>query len=174
MDWFETEVIAITPKIDSWVKKFLRGNYSEDVVQDVLVRIIQYRDKFERGTNFAGWCYVITRNVVFDMNRKKRIKTITITNGEDDDLLEDVVGYDPCPDSRLELREMLERIKFYDKTGIFKYVVLDGHQYDEAAKHFCIAEGTVKSKISRIREKILDDQKYHQDVKKAAKIKIRM
>lgn len=45
---------------------------SEDLVQDVFLRILRYRDTYQPRTSFAAWMYGIARNALIDQMRKRR------------------------------------------------------------------------------------------------------
>jgi RNA polymerase sigma factor (sigma-70 family) len=48
---------------------------SEDLVQDVFLRILRYRDTYQPRTSFAAWMYGIARNALIDQMRKRRPET---------------------------------------------------------------------------------------------------
>src|SRR5262245_59552335 len=43
---------------------------SEDLTQEVFVRMLKYRSSFGEGSDFSGWMYQIARNVRADHFRK--------------------------------------------------------------------------------------------------------
>jgi RNA polymerase sigma-70 factor (ECF subfamily) len=45
---------------------------SEDLVQDVFLRILRYRDTYQPQTSFTAWMYGIARNALIDNMRKRR------------------------------------------------------------------------------------------------------
>jgi RNA polymerase sigma factor (sigma-70 family) len=45
---------------------------SEDLVQDVFLRILRYRDTYQPQTSFSAWMYGIARNALIDTMRKRR------------------------------------------------------------------------------------------------------
>jgi RNA polymerase sigma factor (sigma-70 family) len=49
---------------------------SEDLVQEVFVRILKYRMTFQPGADFAPWMYQIARNTHADAMRKRRFEVI--------------------------------------------------------------------------------------------------
>lgn len=48
---------------------------SEDLVQDVFLRILRYRETYQPRTSFAAWMYGIARNAMIDQMRKRRPET---------------------------------------------------------------------------------------------------
>ena len=48
---------------------------SEDLVQEVFLRILRYRQSYQNGTPFRAWIYQIARNARIDQLRKKRPQT---------------------------------------------------------------------------------------------------
>lgn len=55
----------------------LTGNraLSEDLVQEVFLRILRYRQSYQPGTHFRAWIYQIARNARIDHLRKTRPQT---------------------------------------------------------------------------------------------------
>ena len=45
---------------------------SEDLVQDVFVKVLRHRDTFGAGSSFAAWMYSIARNAQNDSWRKRK------------------------------------------------------------------------------------------------------
>src|SRR5207253_9570735 len=60
---------------------------SEDLVHDVFLRMLKYRQTFEAGNRFTTWMYQIARNAHFDSLRKRR-QEISLDAGEMENLLE--------------------------------------------------------------------------------------
>jgi len=48
---------------------------SEDLTQDVFMRILKYRDSFEPRTSFAAWMYQMARNTHTDSHQKGKTET---------------------------------------------------------------------------------------------------
>lgn len=48
---------------------------AKDVLQDVFIRVHTNRDKFEPGTNFAGWIHTIARNLCLNARRDAKDHT---------------------------------------------------------------------------------------------------
>src|SRR5688500_5866580 len=56
---------------------------SEDLVQEVFLRILKYRDSFKAEHGFATWMYQIARNVNFDQMRKRTRETGLLADFEE-------------------------------------------------------------------------------------------
>ena len=48
---------------------------SEDLVQEVFLRVLKYRQSYKPGTPFRAWIYQIARNARLDQLRKQRPET---------------------------------------------------------------------------------------------------
>ncbi|MEJ7605811.1 MAG: RNA polymerase sigma factor [Bryobacteraceae bacterium] len=53
------------------------GNPSlaEDLVQDVFLRMLKYRDSYQPRTSFPAWMYQVAKNAHIDAIRKRRLET---------------------------------------------------------------------------------------------------
>ena len=61
----------------------LTGNrhLSEDLVQEVFVRLLKYRHTFRENSTFTAWMFQIARNVRIDYLRKSPHEEVSIENG---------------------------------------------------------------------------------------------
>lgn len=50
-------------------------NLSEDLAQEVFVRILRFRSGFKNGHSFTAWMYSIARNLQMDHWRKRRLES---------------------------------------------------------------------------------------------------
>ena len=87
-----------------------RRGHSEDLVQEVFCRMLQYRKSFRAGSAFAPWMYQIARNV-----HRRHAKSVAESGN--DELLEVIPDGSESAHARLErehreslLREALGRI----------------------------------------------------------------
>ena len=61
-----------TPLFNFYAKMTQDRTVSEDLVQEVFLRILRYRQTFRPGTPFRAWIYQIARNTRIDQVRKAR------------------------------------------------------------------------------------------------------
>ncbi|ACA19706.1 RNA polymerase, sigma-24 subunit, ECF subfamily [Methylobacterium sp. 4-46] len=126
---------------------------SDDLVQETLVRAWTKAHTFARGTNLTAWLFTILRNVFYSEQRKRRRE------------VEDVDGARaarlsvlPAQEAHLEFgafRAALAALPPQQREAL----VLVGAQsftYEEAAAICGVAVGTMKSRVSRARERLAE------------------
>src|SRR4029453_405184 len=73
---------------------------SEDLVQEVFLRMLKYRKTFRADSEFRGWMYHIARTVRIDRFKSQREET-PLNAGD----TEDAPRPSPAPDGSIEARE---------------------------------------------------------------------
>ena len=136
---------------------------AEDISQEALIKVYENIKSFNMNSSFKTWIYKIVFNTCIDYKRKKRLKTSSL-----DEPIH--YGYDEIPkqiednDKNPEkiLTEKLDRKLVRDSINMldddFKSVIIlrdiQGFKYKEIAEILDCNQGTVKSRISRGREKL--------------------
>ncbi|MEO1053315.1 MAG: RNA polymerase sigma factor [Bacteroidota bacterium] len=122
---------------------------SEDLVQNVFVRILKYKHSFKGDGQFKTWMFHISRNVNNDHYRKNKL-------GETDDIedWQDRLGDKDADraekqeeDIRL-LKRAMERLD-QEKREILTLSKLEGMKYKEIGDVLSCSEGAVKVKVFR-------------------------
>src|SRR5262245_326509 len=98
-----------TPLFNFFVR--LNGNtiQSEDLVQDVFLRMLKYRHTFHNGSRFRTWMYQIARNAQHDAWRKGRHETVLET--EDLNENESLWSEQTAPDWEAEKSQDIELLQ---------------------------------------------------------------
>ena len=137
---------------------------AQDCLQEAMLRVYRAIGGFKGQSSFSTWVYRITMNTCLDeLRRKKNRQSASLDN-----LLE--MGWSPTDDSnapekqamRSELRRNLNRAIQELPEEMRAAVVLrdiQGFSYDEIARMLEINVGTIKSRISRGREKLREKLK---------------
>lgn len=126
---------------------------SDDLVQDTLVRAWTKADSFTRGTNLTAWLFTILRNLFYSEQRKRK-REVEDADGVHAARLTSL----PEQEIRLEMREFqaaLDLLPLSQREAL----VLVGAQsftYEEAAEICGVAVGTMKSRVSRARGRLIE------------------
>lgn len=129
----------------------LTGNrsISEDLVQDVFIRILKYRSSYQGQHKFTIWLYKIARNTHIDYLRKRKNE---VSPGEEWD---EAVSQEPSPPEKVEQAQEIARIsQALAKLPLKKREVLilsrfQNLKYKEIAELFDCRIGTVKVLVHR-------------------------
>src|SRR5664279_3142278 len=68
---FRDGLTAVTPALRAFAISMVRDlDRADDLVQDTLLKAWANRHRYEEGTNFRGWMFVILRNALFSQYRR--------------------------------------------------------------------------------------------------------
>lgn len=136
---------------------------ADDLLQDTLLKVLIFRDKFREDTNFKAWVYTIMKNT-FINDYRRNVKTRNIFDNSNHDfftmLSKDEVY--PAPDSlyiTYEIHKTIDALK--DEFRIPFNLFLEGYRYKEIAEQLDLPLGTVKSRIFFTRKKLLRSLSEH-------------
>ncbi len=132
---------------------------AQDCLQDAMLRIYKALPTFKGQSSFSTWAYRITMNTCLDDLRRKKVRQASSL----DQMLE--VGWAPVDDNNTaerhlensELKRNLSKAIQKLPEEMRAAVVLrdvQGFSYEEIANMLSTNVGTVKSRISRGREKL--------------------
>ena len=133
---------------------------SEDLTQLTFIKVWQKIDSFRGDSAFFTWIYRIAINLAknhFVSSSSKKDKV----NISSDDLEFDIPSYDN-PESSLMHKESLQKIQSFVKTlpeslkTAFTLREVDGKSYEEISVITNTPIGTVRSRIFRARESIIN------------------
>ncbi len=127
---------------------------SEDLVQEVFVRLLKYRHSYRGGSQFTTWMFQIARNARIDHFRKAPRAEISM---EDD--VQERVSMIPTPDESAahteEMRIMLEALAKLpdDRREVLLLRGMQGLKFEEIAEVLKCSVNTIKGRAFRaIRE----------------------
>ena len=133
---------------------------TEDIAQDVFLRIHQHRASYRPIGKFSTWIFGIAHNLCISRIRKKKWLTFWPRDKENPEELMDFASSDPSPevvaqDSEFAkvLKECIQGLPFLQKEALIlrEYEKLD---YGEIAKILQKSLGTVKTLIFRARQNL--------------------
>jgi len=146
---FEAEI----PCLQRYALKLTRdAQLAEDLVQESLVRGLDKQHLWQEGTNLRAWlCTILHNQYVNQVRRSVRERGIAELSAVSGSLTRP-----PSQDKGLELRDLnraLEKLPATQRTAVL-LIGLDGMRYDKAAEVVGVRVGTIRSRLSRGREKL--------------------
>lgn len=118
---------------------------AEDLLQDTMLLILEKEDSYE-DNNFGGWAYTLLINILRNNLRRKELIHYC-----------DALPYNSSSscgagDESVDIAAAIRAIAppYRETMELF----LAGYKYDEIARMQGISQGTVKSRISRSRDKL--------------------
>ena len=161
---FETLILSCKGKAYNIAFRYMRNEEDAlDAMQESFIKIFRHLDKFNEQSRFDTWVYRIVVNTCNDMLRKYKkdnYKDVVFKNNDYEDVAVEIADKTPGPAEVLEKKEESGRIlnclgqisAEHRKILILRDV--RGFSYDEIAEILDCSMGTVKSKISRARQKL--------------------
>ena len=126
---------------------------SEDLVQDVFFRMLQYRTSYDPNQSFTAWMYQIARNANIDQAHKRRGEVVGIE--EFNDRRPEPVSPAPGPEESAAkiqdlalLQAALDRLA-PDKREILVLSRFQRMKYEDIAAVLGCEPGTVKVRVYR-------------------------
>ena len=133
-----------------------------DICQEVFLRVYRFLPGFKGDSSLSTWIYRITMNVCHNtVGKKTNIYEMSLDSGTNDDEAQTEIAdvrFDPEKEfEKKQTREIIARgITMLDADYRDAIIMRDinGMSYDEIATALGVSQGTVKSRISRAREKL--------------------
>ncbi len=152
-DAFREAMLAQIPVLKSFALRLVKSRTeADDLVQETLMRALRYRDTFEDGTSMKSWLCRILQNCFYKDASRRR------------DTVQDVEGRCAARQTVAAPQEWsvlyAEMLAAIDRLApetrdAFLMVVANGASYEEAAQAFDCPIGTLKSRVSRARDRLM-------------------
>ena len=143
----------------------MAGNADDafDLAQEAFLRAWRALPQFKFESSFSTWLYRLTSNVCIDfLRQKKRSKVVSLSFVNEDDETEEYDRPDPAPGpeartiTSAEHEEVARALNSLEPEyrEALTLCAIHGMSYIEIAEALGVPTGTVKSRISRAREKM--------------------
>jgi len=147
------ELTALIPQMRAFARSLCHDrDQADDLAQDALASAWRHRSAYTPGTNLKAWVFRILRNAFYSGHRQSW-RTVQL----DPDVAQNTLVAISNPIAALELddvrRAMLELCD--EQREALTLVGVAGLSYAAAAVVCDCAEGTVKSRVSRARQRLL-------------------
>ena len=160
---FEDILLEFQDRIYNLCRRMLGNAHdAEDAAQDVFLKAYQALPRFEPGASLYTWLYRIAINTCIDYKRKPFLESLFKRSDEGEEIMIDVPSVAPSPERLAESKQMgqdlqksLGKLSQKLRTAIILKEI-EGLSYEEIAEVLDISLGTVKSRIARAREELLE------------------
>jgi RNA polymerase sigma-70 factor (ECF subfamily) len=127
------------------------ANAGDDLAQETLAKALAARAGFEAGTNMKAWTFTILRNI-FYTEKRRSWRSCEL----DPDVAESTLVAADNPTSALELDELRRALTMLpdDQREALILIGAAGLSYDEVSAVTGAPIGTIKSRVSRARDRI--------------------
>jgi RNA polymerase sigma-70 factor (ECF subfamily) len=124
---------------------------AEDLAQDALAKAWAARSSYTPGTNLKAWTFMIVRNQFYSEKRRS-----WRSSSLDPELAENTLVAVTNADAALELDEMRRALAMLpvEQREALIMVGAGGLSYEEVADICGVAIGTIKSRVSRARDRL--------------------
>ena len=149
---FEAELVALIPHLRAFGRT-LAGDptQGDDLAQDALAKAWSSQHHYQMGTNLKAWVFMILRNQFYS-NKRRDWRSVELDPEVAERTL--VATEDPTGALQLdELRRALAMLSVEQREALI-LIGAAGLSYDEAATITGVAVGTVKSRVSRARDRL--------------------
>lgn len=148
---FHDQLTAVLPRLRIYALSLTRNRDSaDDLVHDTVIKALAGRKSFQPGTNLAAWLFRIQRNEFISGLRRLR-PSIPV-----DSTIAESLSHPAQQESGIIMREFLAAFSKLASTQreALLLAVVEGLPYETIAAHTGVSVGTVKSRISRARDRL--------------------
>jgi RNA polymerase sigma-70 factor (ECF subfamily) len=151
---FKGELVAEMPNLRAFAIS-LSGSVAlaDDLVQETLLRAWSKSDKFQPGTSLRAWLFTILRNIYYS-NYRMRAREVQ----DSDSAYARRLTVSGDQESHLDLEDFRKALAQLpsEQREVLILVGANGLSYEEAATICEVEIGTIKSRLSRARSKLVD------------------
>ena len=160
---FDEALIALQSDLLGFAYKLTADKHdAEDLLQETMLKALDNKDKFDPGTNFKGWMYIIMRNAFINNYRIKKSQGDLYILSEPDYhflLRDDSFAFIDNSQDAKEIRAALKTLPKEHYNAFMLYI--SGFKYREIAQETGVSLGTIKSRIFHSRKKLKQLQIYN-------------
>ena len=147
------ELLSVIPNLRAFALSLARtSDRADDLVQETLVKAWNKFDTFEEGTNLKAWLFTIMRNEFYSQMRK-RGREVQDSEG----VFAAQLATHPQQQGHMDLKDFRTALEGLpdDQREALMLIGGEGYSYEEAAAIAGVAVGTIKSRVSRARTRLV-------------------
>ena len=149
------ELLAVIPNLRAFALSLTKtADKADDLVQETVMKAWNKFHLFQEGTNLKAWLFTIMRNEFYSQMRK-RGREVQDSEG----ILASQLAIHPEQQGHMDLEDFRAAVEALpaDQREALMLVGANGFSYEEAAEIAGVAMGTIKSRVSRARARLLNE-----------------
>jgi RNA polymerase sigma-70 factor (ECF subfamily) len=136
------------PRVHSLVRRMAGGRDTDELTQDVFVRVWQKLGTFRGDSSFTTWLHRLAVNVVIERFRTEQTRRQRLHDGEE--IFDRLSGPAHSRDLSMDFETALEKLPDGARE-IFVLHDVEGYKHHEIAALLGISAGTSKAQLHRAR-----------------------
>ncbi|SCW85858.1 RNA polymerase sigma-70 factor, ECF subfamily [Rhizobium mongolense subsp. loessense] len=150
----QAEIVSLLPALKAFARRFERvESDADDLVQETVSKALCHIAQFQDGTSLKSWLFTIMRNTYCSSYKRRKREPVGCVG--------DLTGYQlPVKSTQEWSLRALDVQAAIDKLGASHrhalLLVVNGTSYEEAAAICDCQVGTIKSRVSRARNHLLE------------------
>lgn len=164
---FQTLVASHIDYLKPYALHFTRmEDNADDLIQETLMKAINYQNKFQEGSNLKAWLYTIMKNT-FINNYRKATKANKVVIQTDEIYAESMLHSSTKNQAenkfiRKDIENALNKLSddYYKPFTMY----FEGYKYHEIADYLSIPIGTVKTRIHIARKLLKKSLKQYKNI----------
>jgi RNA polymerase sigma-70 factor (ECF subfamily) len=150
---FKDDLIDMVPRLRRYAMSLAHdSSEADDLVQLTLLKAWEHRERFQPGTSLVAWLFTILRNGFINGRRKRRYE-VPDPNGLHAAAMTEPAGQDHALHLQ-EVQAALDRLEPPHREALM-LIAVEGLPYEAAAAVLGCPPGTVKSRVSRARDRLI-------------------
>ncbi|HEY2752971.1 sigma-70 family RNA polymerase sigma factor [Phenylobacterium sp.] len=149
---FREGLVALIPQLRAFGRTLSgHAGLGDDLAQEALSKALSAQHSYTPGTNLKGWVFMILRNQFYgEMRRSWRSVPLV------QDVVEQTLVANTNPTAGLELDELRRALMLLpdEQREALILIGAGGFSYEEVAEMTGCAAGTIKSRVSRARDRV--------------------
>lgn len=145
---FERVYYAHLPRVHRLVRRMAGGRDTDELTQDVFVRVWQKLGSFRGDSAFSTWLHRLAVNVVIERFRSETARRQRLRDG--DDIFDTIAAPARSRDLSMDLETALTTLPDGARE-IFVLHDVEGYKHHEIASLLDISAGTSKAQLHRAR-----------------------
>ncbi len=145
----EALYLACVERVHRLMYRMVGPDEASDLTQQVFLQVFRKLDTFAGNSKFETWLYRLAVNEALQFRRKRKLPTVP--------LYDETMNRSVPRSSRTELRDLLQQALAQiddDLRMVFLLREQEGLSYADIAEVLGISEGTVGSRLNRVRKEL--------------------